>query len=339
MTASTGAVVTRSLRAGIVGMCGWAGARHLAAYRELGVPVTHFVDVAPDAMASAQRAGIAHLASVEALSSAPVDIVSVALPPALQPAVCGTLLAAGKAVLCEKPMAATALDAARVSAVAGGASLMPAFLLRFHPVYRRMKSLIDSGEHGRLREVAIDSRALKKDVGGWRRDVSSGGALLVNGIHGIDLLHWFGGPELAVAAAQAENRHFVAPVSDCVRAWLTTPDGVHLSLRAQWSPFEESDTDSENQEGWTMRVRVELDGALLIQTFNGLRILERGGKGRFEQLKTPNLFAEEIRHFIAVVESGTSPCVTADDNARAQATVERILQVAERSKAAPETNG
>ena len=88
-----------------------------------------------------------------------------------------------------------------------------------------------------------------------------------------------------------------------------------------------------------MRVRVELDRALLIQTFNGLRILERGGKGRFEQLRTPNLFAEEIRHFVAAVESGTSPCVTAGDNARAQATVERIVRVAERSGAAPETRG
>ena len=331
--------MSSTVRAAVVGACGWAGTRHLAGYRELGVPVTHIVDLDPAATALAQRLGVAHVGSVEALASAAVDIVSVALPPRLQPAVCRALLTAGKAVLCEKPIAATAAEAQGIVAAAGSAPLMPAFLLRFHPVYGRMKALIDSGEHGSLREVAIDSRVLKQDVGGWRRDASSGGALLVNGIHAIDLCHWFCGGDLAVAAAQSENRHFDAPVSDCVRAWLSGPAGVHVSLRAQWWPFEELAVDSENQDGWTMRVRVELERAVLIQTFDGLRILEQGGKGRFEQLRTPDLFAAEIRHFIAAVASGTTPCVTAADNARAQATVERILQVAERAGAAPETSG
>jgi predicted dehydrogenase len=320
--------VKQSITAAIVGMCGWAGTRHLAGYRELDVPVTHFVDPEPDAEALARRLGIARVASVEALASAPVDVVSVALPPSLQPDACRALLAARKHVLCEKPMAATAADASTLERVAD-ATLMPAFLLRFHPVYRRMKALIDSSEHGALRELAIDSRVLKADVAGWRRDASSGGAMQVNGIHAVDLAHWFCGHDLRVAIAQAENRYFDAPVSDCVRAWLSTPAGMHVSLRAQWWPFEEHDVASEYQDGWTMRVRVELERAVLVQTFDGLRIMEQGGKGRFESIGTPNLFAEEIRHFIAAVRSGTAPCVTAADNTRAQASVERILHAAD----------
>jgi len=50
--------------------------------------------------------------------------------------------------------------------------------------------------------------------------------------------------------------------------------------------------------------------------------------GRFELMKAPNLFAEEVRHFTQSVDDGTLPCVTAGHNARAQATVERILEMA-----------
>jgi predicted dehydrogenase len=320
--------MTATMRAAIVGMCGWAGTRHLDGYRDLGIPVTHFVDAAPDAEAHARRLGIERLSSVEALGAADVDIVSVALPPSMQPEVCRTLLAAGKSVLCEKPMGPTRAEAAELAGLASDALLMPAYLLRFHPVYRRMKALIESGEFGGLQEVAIDSRVLKRDVGGWRRDAGSGGAMLVNGIHAVDLAHWLCQSDLEVRAAQADTRFFAAPVSDCVRAWLSTPAGAHVSLRAQWWPFEERDPDSEYQEGWTMRVRAELDDAVLIQTFSGLRIVRRDASGAFEVMETPNLFAEEIRHFAQCVDTRTLPCVTVADNARAQATVERILEIA-----------
>jgi myo-inositol 2-dehydrogenase/D-chiro-inositol 1-dehydrogenase len=316
-------------RAGIVGICGWAGARHYAAYRELGIPVTHFVDVATDAGPVAERLGIKQLHSVEELAAAPVDVISVALPPALQPDVCRKLLAAGKAVLCEKPMAATGTDAQALESVAEGTKLMPAFLLRFHPVYQRMKALIDHGDFGRLQEVAIDSRALKMDVGGWRRDLASGGAMLVNGIHAVDLAHWFCGPQLRVDSSRGERRFFDAPVDDCVRAWLSTDTGTQVSLRAQWWPFCENDVDSEWQDGWILRVRVELDDAVLIQSFNGLRILERGGHGRFELMKAPNLFVEEIRHFVDALENNVTPAIRASDNTRAQLTVDTILEMSQ----------
>ena len=56
------------MRAAIAGMCGWAGTRHLAAYRELGIPVTHFVDAAPDAETLGRRLGVERVTSIEALA-------------------------------------------------------------------------------------------------------------------------------------------------------------------------------------------------------------------------------------------------------------------------------
>src|SRR4030095_7185568 len=121
--------MSASMRAAIVGMCGWAGTRPLAAYREVGIPVTHFVDAAPDADALGRRLGVERVTSIEALAGTQVELVSVALPPSMQPQVCRTLLSAGISVLCEKPMAANASEAVALASTASDATPMPGFLL------------------------------------------------------------------------------------------------------------------------------------------------------------------------------------------------------------------
>ena len=80
-----------------------------------------------------------------------------------------------------------------------------------------------------------------------------------------------------------------------------------------------------------MRVRVELGKAVLIQTFNGLRVVDGAQQGRFELMQSPNLFVEEIRHFVDALERGEQPSITADDNTRAQRTIDALLA---RAKAA-----
>jgi D-xylose 1-dehydrogenase (NADP+, D-xylono-1,5-lactone-forming) len=62
---------------------------------------------------------------------------------------------AGKAVLCEKPLATSSKDVARqIDACAKhGVSLMEAFMYRFHPQTRRVRELVASGAIGQVREV------------------------------------------------------------------------------------------------------------------------------------------------------------------------------------------
>lgn len=315
------------MRAAVVGICGWAGQRHFDAYRELGILVKYCLDSAPGADIFAARIGVQRVESVDALARADVELVRVALPPNLQAEACRTLLRSGKAVICEKPIAATAAEARTLDLRDTRDKLMPAFLLRFHPVYLRMKALIDCGEFGPIRELVIDSRVTKVEVDGWRRDPLCGGVMLVNGIHAVDLAHWFCAGHLHPVASHAESRFFDAPVRDCVHVWLCSDNGMHVALRTQWWPFTEDIVDSECHDGWTLRVRVELDRGVLIQTATGLRMLERSGSGRFELIRSPNLFTAEIRHFVAALDGAVPPCVTVADDVRAQRTVESIERV------------
>ena len=58
--------------------------------------------------------------------------------------------------------------------------------------------------------------------------------------------------------------------------------------------FEERDAESEWQDGDAARAGRNGRTRSSVQTFNGLRIVERGQRGQFETLHTPNLFAAEI---------------------------------------------
>jgi predicted dehydrogenase len=63
--------------------------------------------------------------------------------------------AAGKHVLCEKPIALTALEATQLRAVAGKVLIAEAFMVRFHPQWLRARELVRSGRIGTLRAVQM----------------------------------------------------------------------------------------------------------------------------------------------------------------------------------------
>ncbi len=63
--------------------------------------------------------------------------------------------AAGKHVLCEKPIALTADEAKALRAAAGRVLIMEAFMVRFHPQWLRARELVRAGRIGRLSTVQM----------------------------------------------------------------------------------------------------------------------------------------------------------------------------------------
>ena len=63
--------------------------------------------------------------------------------------------AAGKHVLCEKPIALTAAEAEQLRAVAGKVHIMEAFMVRFHPQWLRVRDLVREGRIGEPRAVQV----------------------------------------------------------------------------------------------------------------------------------------------------------------------------------------
>ena len=121
--------------------CGGFGAYVLDAVRDIpGLRVAVCADPDPDrARALAERHGAEVLAGVEeAVASPGVDVVVLATPPAAHADAAVTALRAGKHVFCEKPIAVTLEDAARVAQEARRAPgvFVVDHVLRYNPILR-----------------------------------------------------------------------------------------------------------------------------------------------------------------------------------------------------------
>ena len=132
-----------------------------------------------------------------------VDAVIVATPPMMHREVVVAAAEAGVHAFSEKPLSLTLSDADAMidAARAAGTHLMVGQVLRFYPVHRLGKRLIDDGEIGDVVYIETDYsgayNAARERPSTWYGSV---GGLLENGIHKSDLINWFGGEALTVAA-------------------------------------------------------------------------------------------------------------------------------------------
>lgn len=86
--------------------------------------------------------------------------------------------AAGKHVLCEKPIAMNADEAAQLKAAAGKVLIMEAFMVRFHPQWLRARELVRNGDIGTLRVVQFLFCYSNTDPANIRNRADIGGGAL-----------------------------------------------------------------------------------------------------------------------------------------------------------------
>ena len=155
---------------------------------------------------AAEFGGAAHGSYEDLVSDPQVDVVYVASPHALHDEHTRLALAAGKPVLCEKPMTLDADSTAALfdEAAARGLFLMEAMWTACHPTIRKLLALLATGEHGTPRQVHADlGMVVETDPTDRLLDPALGaGALLDMGIYPLTLAHLvLGEPERLAATA------------------------------------------------------------------------------------------------------------------------------------------
>jgi predicted dehydrogenase len=178
------------------------------------LPGSRLVAVAdPDARALAASEPLAPTAvrfadHRELLTRDDVDAVVVALPTDLHASVGIDVLAAGKHLYLEKPIAATLPDAQRLVDCwrASGRVGVVGFNYRFHPLYVRLRAMVHDGAIGSIVAMRTVFSGPTETLPAWkaRRD-TGGGALLDLGIHHIDLARFLLGREIRSVGAQIHN--------------------------------------------------------------------------------------------------------------------------------------
>jgi len=116
---------------------------------------------------------------------------------------------AGKHVLCEKPVAANAEEAAAMARAASesGRVLMEAFHYRYHPLAQRMADIVASGELGEIREVRSSMCFPLPIFSDIRYNFKlAGGAMMDAGCYAVHMARLVGGPDPEVVSATAKLR-------------------------------------------------------------------------------------------------------------------------------------
>jgi predicted dehydrogenase len=181
------------LRAGVVGT-GFIGVVHVDALRRIGVEVTGVVGSTRE-RASAKGIAPAYESYEALLADERVDVVHLTTPNHLHYPGVKQALAAGKHVVCEKPLALSSAESGELLELAQASGLVHCtnFNLRFYPMVQEARARVRGGEVGGVWTVhggyLQDWLAIPTDWN-WRLEPDKGGRLRTVGdigSHWIDL--------------------------------------------------------------------------------------------------------------------------------------------------------
>ena len=164
-----------------------------------------------------------------------IDAVLLATPHSLHPAQVIACAKARKQVFCEKPLALTRADAARMFAACreAGVVLAVGHNRRFWPSMRALRDIVASGELGAILHVEghNSNENSQNVVAGWRLspEQSPGGGLTGAGLHVLDAFVSMLGPVRRVHA-QLYQREAGPPPLDTAMMTLEFPSGVTGTL-------------------------------------------------------------------------------------------------------------
>lgn len=202
------------------------------------------------ALGLAQAAGVQGIKAchwdTDLLQDPDIDAVYIALPTGLHAGAVIAAAAAGKAILCEKPLGNSAVEVRDMvrAAQAHGVPLMTGYMSRFSDVYQKAAALIREGAIGQVTFVAAQfSYPCFKYYpphapGGWRyTDPQGGGPLLDIGVYLA-----FGVRELLadrIARVSPLNLSTFPPegsaIADTTAAWFLTDKGTPGTLITSFS--------------------------------------------------------------------------------------------------------
>lgn len=199
-----------AVRFALVG-CGLISAFHLDAICALeDAALAGVYDATPEtAERTAKQYGTKAYASLEALYADPsVDAVCITTPSFLHAEQALAAVNAGKHVLIEKPMALTleGCDAVIRAAKQKGVKVSVVSQLRFTKTIQQVKRALADGILGRIVSADLYMKYYRPqsyyDTGAWRGTwaMDGGGALMNQGLHGVDLMRCLLGPVRAVTA-------------------------------------------------------------------------------------------------------------------------------------------
>ncbi len=326
------------VRWGIAGY-GWVARDYMApAIRAAGDRLVAVCDPDPAARAAATATGASAYPTVEALAADPaVEAVYIATPNHLHRPMVEALAARGKAILCEKPMAATLEDAQRMAAAcrAAGVFYATAFDQRHHPAHRALCDALAAGLIGTVTAVRIVYACWlgadwdKGTGSNWRVDAAraGGGAVMDLAPHGVDLIDFLLGEPLLTLGGLLQRRVHDYAVDDGGLLVGQTASGVLASLHVAYNCPEALPRRRLEAIGTTGQITaIDTMG----QDPGGTLTLTDGTTGNVTALAVPNAdvspFVNQVRSFAKALRGGDRRRDSLDRDLHTMGLIEGLYQ-------------
>jgi predicted dehydrogenase len=242
---------------------------------------------------------------LEVLEDPAVEAVYVPLPNGLHRSWVERAAAAGKHVLCEKPLAPTAADARAMAAAcaAAGVRLLEAYVTPHHPRARALASLIAAGRLGapRFARALFTGVLSRRDDHRWRPEMG-GGALLDLGVYCV-------APLLAVAGRAPERVEAAASVTASgvdasFAGWLDFGDGFTATIECSFDAPERQSLEIVGTEAALTVERAHTPGP------DDVAFTLRSRDGRVEEVVAggDDPYRIMVEHFGALVRGEVATC-------------------------------
>jgi predicted dehydrogenase len=239
------------------------------------------------------------------LESSDIDVVYIALPPALHYDWARRAIEAGKHVLCEKPLAENAQLAQELMLYARqhGRVLVEAMHLRHLDKLRRQRELVAGGEFGRLLRIESCFRTpytpMAKDDFRLRFELGGGAALDV-GCYAVSCLRYMAGEEPEILSVR--HKCSSPQIDRWMRATLRFPSGVEgvaeFGVRGFYLP--RGDVVVTCEKG---RIKWDHKGLVLAKNGNNTR----------ELLPTKSTYQLQLEAFAKSIRGEKSNALPPDD--------------------------
>jgi len=324
---------------------GLIGATHIdRALRQPGIDLVAIADPTPAAAELARSLGVPCFPDYRSmLGQVRPRAVVVATPNVTHAPITVDCLEHGAAVLVEKPIADTVEDARRIceASRATGLPVLVGHQRRHNPIMRKAKAIVQAGTLGRPVSATVLCTWLKPrdyfDVA-WRRQ-KGGGPILINLIHDIDLMrHLYGEVESVQALASSGVRGF--EVEDTAVVALRFRNGalgtvtVSDSTAAPWNwDLSAGEAERFPRQDVNAHFYSGTEGSLTLPRLEVWRYRQDQGPAQGwhdpftverTAVHTGCPYAEQLRHFAALIDGREAPVCSALDGLR---TLEATLAV------------
>nr|WP_154923207.1 Gfo/Idh/MocA family oxidoreductase [Microbacterium testaceum] len=255
-----------------------------------------------------------------------VDVVDVVTPTFTHYDVVSRALAAGKHVISEKPLSRTPEQARELlaAAEAAGRRLYPAHVVRWFPEYVQLKHAVDSGALGELAVLRFSRSGAFPIRTPWFADRElSGGIIMDQMIHDLDIARWVAGEVVTVSAVSNRTGDADAPV-EAAHVLLTHASGAISHVAGLWGPQHIAFTTEYCVSG--TGGTLEHSSAAQRNVLLDLAVTTSGGEAVPDTDPAEDPYFLELRDFVRAVTDGSTPRVSAADGAAAVAIADAALE-------------